>query len=81
MGGLGRVWRVCNFMTQIQPQFAIKKKFCNPTQPNPPSLKNRSNPSGLAGRWVFCTPLFKIAESVFSFYLKLHNFKQVGVFY
>ena len=25
--------------------------------------------------------LFKIAESVFSFYLKLHNFKQVGVFY
>ena len=25
--------------------------------------------------------LFKIAESVFSFYLKLHNFKQVEVFY
>ena len=25
--------------------------------------------------------LFKIFESVFSFYLKLHNFKQVGVFY
>ena len=25
--------------------------------------------------------LFKIAESVFNFYLKLHNFKQVEVFY
>ena len=25
--------------------------------------------------------LFKIAELVFSFYLKLYNFKQVGVFY
>ena len=25
--------------------------------------------------------LFKIVESVFDFYLKLHNFKQVGVFY
>ena len=25
--------------------------------------------------------LFKIAELVFSFYLKLHNFKQVRVFY
>ena len=25
--------------------------------------------------------LFKIAESEFSFYLKPHNFKQVGVFY
>ena len=25
--------------------------------------------------------LFKIAKSVFSFYLKLHNFKQVRVFY
>ena len=25
--------------------------------------------------------IFKIAESVFSFYLKLHNFKQVEVFY
>ena len=25
--------------------------------------------------------LFKIVESVFSFYLKLHNFKQVRVFY
>ena len=25
--------------------------------------------------------LFKISESVFSSYLKLHNFKQVGVFY
>ena len=25
--------------------------------------------------------LFKISELVFSFYLKLHNFKQVGVFY
>ena len=25
--------------------------------------------------------LFKIAKSVFSFYLKLHNFKQVKVFY
>ena len=25
--------------------------------------------------------LFKIAESVFSFYLKLHNFKQARVFY
>ena len=25
--------------------------------------------------------LFKIVESVFSFYLKLHNFKQVEVFY
>ena len=55
MGGLGRVWRVCNFMTQIQPQSAIKKNFV--TQPNPPSLKNRPNPSGLAGRWVFYTLL------------------------
>ena len=25
--------------------------------------------------------IFKITESVFSFYLKLHNFKQVEVFY
>ena len=25
--------------------------------------------------------LFKIVESVFSFYLKLHNFKQVEIFY
>ena len=25
--------------------------------------------------------LFKIAESVFSFYLKFHNFKQVEIFY
>ena len=25
--------------------------------------------------------LFKIIESVFSFYLKLHNFKQVKIFY
>ena len=25
--------------------------------------------------------LFKIIESVFSFYLKLHNVKQMGVFY
>ena len=25
--------------------------------------------------------LFKIVESVFSFYLKLQNFKQLGVFY
>ena len=29
-------------------QPAIKKFFCNPTQPNPPSPKNRSNPVG----WV-----------------------------
>ena len=38
MGGLGRVWRVCNFMTQIQPnptQPAIKK-ICNPTQHTKP---------------------------------------------
>ena len=35
MGRSGWVWRVCNFMTQ--------------TQPNPPSLKNRPNPAGRVG--------------------------------
>ena len=67
MGGSGRVWRVCNFMTQIQPDPLLKKKFV--TQPNPPSLKNQPNltgrdGSGLAGRWVFSTLLLKIANSL-----------------
>ena len=66
MGGLGRVWRVCNFMTQTQSDLLLKKKIV--TQPNPPSLKNRPNPvgrvgsgrvgSGLAGWRVFYTPLY-----------------------
>ena len=47
MGGLGRIWWVCNFMTQ--------------TQPNPPSPKNGPNSVGWVGSgrvWqVFCTPL------------------------
>ena len=40
----GRVWRVCNFMTQTQSDLLLKKKIV--TQPNPPSLKNRPNPVG-----------------------------------
>ena len=67
MGGSSRVWRVCNFMTQTQPDLLLKKIFV--TQPNPPSLKNRPNPtrrvgSSLAGRWVFCTPLFYVMKDV-----------------
>ena len=51
MGGLGRVWRVCNFMTQTQSDLLLKKKIV--TQPNPPSLKNRPNPVGWVGLgWV-----------------------------
>ena len=31
MGGSGRVWQVCNFMTQTQPDPLFKKKKnCNP---------------------------------------------------
>ena len=34
MGGSGWVWRIWNFMTQIQPD-PLSKQFCNLTQPNP----------------------------------------------
>ena len=47
MGGSGRVWRVCNFMTQTQLDPLKKKIFV--TQPNPPNLKNRPNPVGQVG--------------------------------
>ena len=50
MGGLGRVWRVCNFMTQIQPnptQPAIKKKFV--TQPNPTYQALKTDPTQRVG--------------------------------
>ena len=43
MGGLGRVWRVCNFMTQTQPQSAIKKNFV--TQPNPTHQALKTDPT------------------------------------
>ena len=60
MGGLGRVWRVCNFMTQTQPQSVIKFFFI--TQPNPTHQALKTDPtrrvrSGLVGRWVFYTLL------------------------
>ena len=47
MGGSGRIWQVCNFMTQTQPDPLLKKKFV--TQPNPPNPKNQSNPAGWVG--------------------------------
>ena len=47
MGGSGQVWRVCNFITQIQPNPQQKKNFV--TQPNPPSPKNRPNLAGRVG--------------------------------
>ena len=47
MGGSGRVWWVCNFMTQTQPDPLLKIFFV--TQPNPPSLKNRPNSAGRVG--------------------------------
>ena len=38
MGGSDRVWRVCTFMIQTQPDpiKKKKKKNCNPTQPTKP---------------------------------------------
>ena len=36
MGGSDRVWRVCTFMIQTQPDPIKKKKNCNPTQPTKP---------------------------------------------
>ena len=47
MGGLGRVWQVWKFMTQIQPDPLSKKIFV--TQPNSPNPKNRPNPTSLIG--------------------------------
>ena len=40
-----------------------------------------SGPRRLSTILVKDSHIFKITESVFSFYLKFHNFKQVGVFY
>ena len=48
MSGSGQVWRVCNFMTQTQPNpTCYKKKFV--TQPDLPSPKNRPNQAGWVG--------------------------------
>ena len=45
MDGSDRIWRICNFMTQTQPNpTRYKKKFV--TQPNPQSFKNQPNPVG-----------------------------------
>ena len=53
MGGSGRVWRVCNFMTQTQPDPLLKKKKIV-TQPNPPNPKNRPNQASWVGSgWVW----------------------------
>ena len=47
MGGSSQVLRVCNFMTQTQPDPLLIFFFL--TQPNPPSLKNQPNPAGRVG--------------------------------
>ena len=45
MGGLDRVWQVCNFMTQTQPNpTRYKKKIFNLTQPNPTHQALKTNP-------------------------------------
>ena len=59
MGGSGRVWRVCNFMTQ--------------TQPNPQSLKNRPNQAGRVW-WVggfSAHPYFPLTKLFKTYYEKL----------
>ena len=47
MGGSSQVLRVCNFMTQTQPDPLLIFFFL--TQPNPPSLKNQPNLVGWVG--------------------------------
>ena len=53
MGGSDRVWRVCTFMIQTQPDPIKKKKKKIVTQPNPPSPKNQPNPVGRVGSGRF----------------------------
>ena len=62
MDGSGQVWRVCNFITQIQSNLLYIYIYIYKTQPNPPSPKNQVG-SSLADRWVFCTPYLYVIST------------------